>query len=128
MIKTNPEFLQYKDESTSEDSPDFELLVDTQVVFDYLGLTYHTLIPAGWNTDFGSVPSMVRWIVPNMGKWDKAYVLHDWMYTKGCPLNLSKNDADIILWKNLKELGMASWKANLVYQCVRYGGQGKWRV
>lgn len=127
MLKTTPEHLIYTDESTSRDTPLFVLAVDALLEFDYLGLQYQTTLPAGWATDFGSVPAWARWLVPNMGRWDPAYVLHDWLYSKACPLALTRNDADTILWLKLKELGMSGWKANIVYQAVQYGGKSAWR-
>ena len=128
MLKTIPAQMTYNDASSSRDTPWFILAVDTQVAFDYLGLTYHTLIPAGWGTDFGSVPASIRWLVPNMGIWDAAYVLHDWLYSADCPLKqLSRNDADLILRFKLIELGMSYWKANLVYWAVYYAGASHWR-
>lgn len=127
MLRTIPEKIAYTDESSSRDTPTFALLYDTTFTFDYLGRTLITTIPAGWTTDFGSVPAGAHWFVSNMGKLDGAYVLHDWLYSKACELDLSRNDADLILRFKLKELGLENYKANAVYWAVKWFGASRYK-
>lgn len=37
----------------------------------------HT-VPAGFVTDFASVPAMVQWLIPSYGKYALAAIVHDW--------------------------------------------------
>ena len=36
-------------------------------------------VPAGFETDFASVPQLFLWLVPRSGKYAKAAVLHDYL-------------------------------------------------
>lgn len=126
MIKTIPDKIQLTDISTTEDNQ-FEVSEAIEYTFDYLGRTFNTTVPKGFITDLGSVPVGVRPIISNTGRYIKSYVLHDWLYDSGCDLNITKNDADIILWLGLKEQKMDWWKMNLVYQSVRLFGGSHWR-
>jgi len=52
------------------------------------------IVPAGFDTDFSSVPALARTF---MGRWDKhdiAGVVHDWLYRVGAP----RRDADRAWW------------------------------
>lgn len=104
------------------------------ITFDYLGKTYIVNIPTGWTTDMGSVPELVRNIVPNTGAVDMAYILHDAIYGTGwtdfCPdgSGFSRKDADTILYLKLKERGLSTVKSAIVYDAVRlFGGGSHWR-
>lgn len=126
-IKTIPDHIQLTDISTSEDNQ-FELSESVEYQFFYLGVEYKTIIPKGFITDLGSIPVAVRPIISNTGRYIKSYVLHDWLYSTDCDLNITKNDADIILWLGLKDQKMSWWKMNLVYQAVRLFGDSHWRT
>jgi hypothetical protein len=38
-------------------------------------------VPAGYVTDFASVPRFLWWFTPQSGRWDSAAVVHDWLIT-----------------------------------------------
>ena len=120
----------------SDQTAQIKLLVtkDCTIKFDYLGITYSADIHAGFVTDMGSVPEIVRSVIPNTGSVDSAYLLHDLFYSTDfldwnpTLTNLNKNDADTILYFKLKERGLGSIKAALVYQAVRWFANGHYRV
>lgn len=37
------------------------------------------VVPAGFVTDFASVPRVAVWLVPRFGRYTKAAIVHDWM-------------------------------------------------
>lgn len=39
-------------------------------------------VPAGYITDFASIPRPCRWLIPNAGKSAKAAVLHDYLLSR----------------------------------------------
>lgn len=128
MIVTVPNPIPYLDISTSEDIL-MECYVDISLTYNYLGRTYTTIIPKSFKTNFGSIPPVAQWLIPKSGIYNDAYLLHDWMYSKlyNCP-DMTKNDADILLRANLKDLGMDTYKTNLVYWAVHYFAASHFRT
>jgi hypothetical protein len=45
----------------------------------YEGQTDRFEIPGGFRTDFASVPQAFQWLVPRIGAWTLAAILHDWL-------------------------------------------------
>ena len=134
MIRSNPDPVLYADISTKPEQVIFQLPQTTQIIFDYLGMTFAANLPKGWTTDLGSVPSAASGIISNSGAVDIAYVLHDAIYGTDwpsmCPAAhaFSRLDADTILYLKLKERGMNEIKARVVYWAVRFfGGGSHWR-
>jgi hypothetical protein len=95
-------------------------------LFELLGdLAYRAVsgevytVKAGFVTDFGSVPR-VPIIFDLLGDIAyEPYVLHDMLYSTGIA---SRKMADLILHEALLEIGIAAWKAKLIYLCVRAFG------
>jgi hypothetical protein len=80
-------------------------------------------IPAGFVSDYASVPR-VLWIwLPPHGQYSKAAVIHDHLYwTQEC----TKQQADNLLMIAMKESdvnGMDKW---VIYNGVDWGGQSSW--
>lgn len=79
--------------------------------------------PAGFETDFASVP---RWPLTFalLGQYGHAAaVLHDWLYSSGL---LSRADADRVFLNALRSSGIARWRAWLMYAGVRIGGSSRY--
>jgi hypothetical protein len=100
----------------------WKLREDLQVLVNECSIT----IPAGFVTDFCSVPK-VPVIYEALGdKWRKAGVLHDWLYSFG---DVPREVADMILREAIISLGGSTLEAAAVYSAVRLFGaqfyQGK---
>ncbi|NDU95703.1 DUF1353 domain-containing protein [Spirosoma terrae] len=97
-------------------------LVESLVITLSTGLTL--TIPAGFCTDFASVPKLLWWIFPPVGDHILADVVHDYLYASHL---LSRADADrefLLLMKHLRPLPR-SWVDNhLRYLAVRIFGRG----
>lgn len=87
-------------------------------------------VPAGFTTDFASVPRFLWSIFP---PWDpeygKAAIIHDWLLTKGCIFYPSagristrrpdRAEADRIFLEAMRVLGCHRWKRYTMYAGVR---------
>ena len=80
-------------------------------------------VPCGFETDFASIPSAFRWLIPRHGKYDAAAILHDFLYVYQ---PVSRKDADGLFRKVMKELGVGRFKRHLMYRAVRFGGKKAW--
>ncbi len=84
---------------------------------------YEILVPPGWETDYGSVPRIFWNIVPPLGRYSAAYVLHDYLYESEA---FDRDVCDWLLLLALQDLG-ASWlERNTIYSAVREFGWIVW--
>jgi len=76
-------------------------------------------VPAGFKTDFASVPRLFWRIIPPWGAYSPAAVVHDYLYTTGL---VSRAEADRIFHELMKRLGVSVWMRNSMYWAVRMAG------
>lgn len=95
-------------------------------------------VPAGFITDFASVPWGLWNLEPPLGDAGKAAVVHDFLYatagtgvwngrrqiTRAKPY--SRAEADAIFREAMKVLSVPAWKRALLWAAVRLGGAGGW--
>lgn len=81
-------------------------------------------IPAGFETDFASVPRALWVIFPPAGLYSRAAVFHDWLYQFGA---MSRADADRAFLVAMTALGVPWWQREAMYYGVRIGGWLAWR-
>ena len=81
-------------------------------------------VPVGFTTDFASVKVLhnaflfvLFALVSGYGNY--AATVHDWLYENG---ELSRKEADAVLYRALRAEGVARWRAWLMYVGVRLGG------
>lgn len=53
-------------------------------------------VPAGFITDFASIPKIIFWVLPWWAKFNKASVLHDWLYQEHI---LTRAEADFAFYE-----------------------------
>ncbi len=81
-------------------------------------------VPAGFITDFASVPFFAWSFFPPWGRYGKATVIHDYLYqTK----SRSRKEADDIFREAMQVLGVARWRIFVMYWSVRAFGFLPWR-
>ena len=85
------------------------------------------VVPKGFKTDYASVPRVFRNIINSYGKHGRAAVIHDWLYSKECPINLTREEADKIFLEIMEEWQVAKWKRILMYKLVRKFGASHFR-
>lgn len=82
---------------------------------------YHFEIPPGFETDLASIPKFVWPIMsPAHSSLIPAAIVHDWFYRKTC--DFSRKDADLIFYHMLKNDGIGTFRASMMYYAVRLFG------
>jgi hypothetical protein len=94
-------------------------LVDDLV---YQGRWERFVVPAGFRTDFASVPRPVVWLVPRFGAYTLAAILHDWLCSEGIRSGVvTSRDADGIFRRVMRESGVPVLRRWLMWAGVRWG-------
>ena len=81
-------------------------------------------VPKGFITDFASVPRCFWSLIPPMGRYGKAALLHDYLYNTK---SVSRREADRIFLKTMLMMEVPKWKAYVMYVAVRVFGWLRWR-
>jgi hypothetical protein len=82
-------------------------------------------VPAGFQTDFASVPRAFWRLIPPWGPYSPAAVVHDYLYTTGL---VSRAEADKIFLELMKRLDVPAWKRNVMYWAVRMAGASRYTM
>jgi hypothetical protein len=90
----------------------------------YLNQPLHVnswVIPAGFETDFASVPRLFWNILPPIGLYTRAAIVHDYLYQTGL---VSRKEADLIFLQIMKTDEVDFFVRHLMYYAVRiFGGR-----
>lgn len=79
-------------------------------------------VPAGFMTDFASVPRATVWLIPRYGRYTHAAILHDWLIQAEISTGLiSPRDVDGLLRRVLREVGVPPVQRWLMWTGVRWG-------
>ena len=82
-------------------------------------------VPAGFETDFASVPRLLWPLFPPTGPWLEASIVHDFCYSGQVPF--SRFLADALFRELMKLYGVPLWRRVLMYYAVRLFGWLWWR-
>jgi hypothetical protein len=82
-------------------------------------------VPSGYVTDFASVPRFFWRVCPPSGKYNRAAIVHDYLYTNSTVC--SRFLADSLFRELMCHLGVPLWKRVAMYYAVRMGGQRGWK-
>lgn len=86
---------------------------------------YRIDVPAGFETDFASVPQILWGIIPPTGSYGKAAVIHDYLYrTRGLA---TRKQADAVLLEAMTFLQVDWLTRQALYWGVRVGGWSSYR-
>ncbi len=78
------------------------------------------VVPAGAETDLASIPAFARSIVSSLGKYNKAAVVHDWLYrTEGMGGRFTQLQADEIMSEAMIRLGVSTMTRNKILLGLR---------
>jgi hypothetical protein len=97
-------------------------------------------VPAGFETDFASIPWGLWNLFPPLGPWARPAIIHDFLYaTKGRgdyagrrwitnPWGYQRDEADAIFREAMSvvEPPVPAWRREVMYRAVRLGGSGGW--
>lgn len=91
-------------------------------------------VPAGFVTDFASIPRALWVVLPPTGKYGKAAVVHDYLYVMGgiipCelekhqPYKFTKAEADRIFYEAMGVLGVNNFIRWTMWKAVSAFGKG----
>ncbi|NEK60413.1 DUF1353 domain-containing protein [Geodermatophilus sabuli] len=88
----------------------------------YRGNRDRFVVPAGFRTDFATVPRLVTWLVPRFGAFTLAAVLHDWLCTEGIRSGaVTSRQADGLFRRVMRESGVPVLRRWLMWAGVRWG-------
>jgi hypothetical protein len=87
--------------------------------------------PAGFRTDFASVPRVCQGIIDATNLVAPGSIPHDWLYaTRGLVVpgqpRISREQADHVLLHACLANGMPEVEAMIIFEAVRIGGQSAW--
>lgn len=85
------------------------------------------VVPAGFITDFASIPRGLWNILPPTGKYGKAAVIHDYLYRGGMLGVFNRGQVDSIFKEAMAVLGVGVFKRNVMYAAVRSFGWAAWK-
>jgi hypothetical protein len=106
----------------------YQLLED----FGYHSDAFGTFMaPAGMITDFASIPKPALWFINDDSPGILfASVIHDFLYinrgARAGLADLSRQDADAVLFEAMGVCGASRLQRSIVYRAVRIGGGKHW--
>lgn len=72
-------------------------------------------IPAGETTDLASIPFFGRWLISSSGKYNKAAVVHDYIYkTNGYHGRFTRKQADEVMAEIMEKLGVKTYASRTI--------------
>ena len=81
-------------------------------------------VPAGFVTDFASIPRPFWSLLPTWGKYGPPAVVHDYLYwDQRC----TREQADWILLLGMEENDVGAIQRFVIHRAVRWGGAFAWR-
>lgn len=87
-----------------------------------LGKGNSLTIPAGFVTDYASVPWPLTLLIPRDGKHSIAAVVHDYLYSLVREGEFTRSVADAMFLSIMRELGVNPLKRYVMYAAVRVAG------
>ena len=92
---------------------------------NYYQTDFGFVIPKGFETDFASVPRLLHVLLPRMGRYTVASVVHDYIY-RTPSLGYTRYEADNIFLKQMETDNVGFFNRNMLYAGVRAGGMHAW--
>jgi len=112
-------------EQVSVEPEEWELLAPLLFSSDVLNTIIE--VPAGFRTDFASVPRIpfAYWIAG--GTAETAAVIHDYLYRKRKTFpDLTRAQADLVFLEAMVASGVAYWRRQAMYAAVQCFGYWAW--
>ena len=103
------------------DGGNYRLLETRKVYIDLLGKDM--IIPKGFVTDFASVPRFFWRLLPPLGRYNLASLVHDFLYRTG---DCTRAQADMIFYDLMEYLGVSYPVRLVMWLGVRVGGGRVW--
>ena len=88
---------------------------------------YLIRVPKSFITDGASVPKSLQWLYNPYGKYIKAAIIHDYLYSKYNNTGINRKLADKIFKFIMKETEVNKSTINKFYKAVRFFGEISWQ-
>ncbi|WP_341859636.1 DUF1353 domain-containing protein [Qipengyuania sp. GPGPB31] len=109
---------------TVSDTHDKHAMLKQDLVWEIGNSGRTIVVPAGFVTDYASVPPVLRSLVGTRGKYSRAAVVHDYLYwSQVC----SRAQSDNLMMIGMKESNASKLKAWAIHSGVSYGGGYAWK-
>lgn len=95
---------------------------------DKVGSQIDVVVPEKFITDFVSAPKILYSFFPPIGIYNKAAIMHDYLYSKDCPISLERAKADKFFLQAMEVLQVPKWQRKLMYFAVRLFGKKYFRI
>lgn len=89
----------------------------------YSGNRETFVVPAGFETDFASVPRAFVWLIPTYGRYTKAAILHDFLCEEAKVGRFDRDDADGLFRRAMRELGVSFLRRWIMWGAVALATQ-----
>ena len=86
---------------------------------DGVGGQKDVIVPEGFVTDFASTPRLLYPIFPPIGIYNKAAMVHDYIYTSAI---FPRKEADLFFLQAMQVLEVPKWKREMMFWAVRFFG------
>ena len=108
-----------------QDDGGFPVTLAAMLVYQSDLLKCALYIPLGFQTDLASIPRPLWAVLPKVGKWDAAGVVHDWLYQRN---GITRQEADAVFHEAMLVKGVGPKTAALMWLGVRVGGWKPWNA
>jgi hypothetical protein len=109
-----------------EDTNKVQVHLDFSVELEYKNKRIVVTVPAGYYTDWSSIPKAMWWLYPpNFSEARRAAVLHDFVYSH-LYWYFDKKFADLLLKEVMLLDGASKTTAYIFHKAVSMGGKGGW--
>ncbi|MBX3498875.1 MAG: DUF1353 domain-containing protein [Alphaproteobacteria bacterium] len=99
-------------------------MVERDAIFRIAGGEQPIVVPAGFVTDFASVPRAFWSGLSPHGQYSRAAVLHDYLYwTQSC----TRAQADRLFLLMMRQSGVSPANQLAIYRATRAAGEGGWQ-
>lgn len=107
----------------SDDGDGAHMTLVSPLVYRSERLKRTIAVDAGFITDFASVPRALWAVWPPHGGYDRAAIIHDYLYVVG---GVDRGDADGVLNEAMDVCGVGRFTRWVIYAAVRSGGWKPW--
>ena len=80
-------------------------------------------VPAGFLCDFASTPRWIWWLLPPWGRYGRAAIIHDRLYSTG---EVTKEAADAIFLDGMRACGVGRMRSRVMWLAVALFGKKAW--